>query len=162
MNISFFSMWRFAVEEWWDLCWIGRIPQMRVKPQHLYMACSGSSMNIYWTEVKWSESCSVVSNSLQPHGLYSPWDSPSQHTGVGRLFLLQGIFPTQGLNPGLPHCRWILYELSRKGSPRILEWLAYPFSSGSSQPRSWTWVSCIAGRFFTIWALREALFIELD
>ena len=47
--------------------------------------------------------------------------------------LLQGIFPTQGLNPGLPHCRWILYQLSHKGSPRILEWVAYPFSSGSSR-----------------------------
>ena len=45
---------------------------------------------------------------------------------------LQGIFPTQGLNPGLPHCGWILYQLSHKGSPRILEWVAYPFTSGSS------------------------------
>ena len=43
--------------------------------------------------------------------------------------LLQGIIPTQGLNPGLPNCRWILYDLSHKGSPRILEWVAYPFSS---------------------------------
>ena len=46
-------------------------------------------------------SCSVVSNSLQPHGLYSPWNSPGQVTGVSSLPLLQGIFPTQGLNPGL-------------------------------------------------------------
>ena len=46
--------------------------------------------------------------------------------------LLQGIFPTQGLIPGLPRCRWILYQLSHKGSPRILEWVAYPFSRGSS------------------------------
>jgi len=46
--------------------------------------------------------------------------------------LLQGIFPTQGSNPGLPHCRQILYQMSHKGSPRILEWVAYPFSSGSS------------------------------
>ena len=50
-----------------------------------------------------SESCSVVSDSLQPHGLYSPWNSPGQNTGVGSLSLLQGIFPTQGSNPGLPH-----------------------------------------------------------
>ena len=42
---------------------------------------------------------------------------------------LQGIFPTQGSNPGLPHCGQILYQLSHKGSPRILEWVAYPFSS---------------------------------
>ena len=51
---------------------------------------------------------------------------------------LQGIFPTQGSNPGLPHCRRILYQLSHKGSARILEWVAYPFSSGSSRLRNWT------------------------
>ncbi|XDA71253.1 hypothetical protein R6Z07F_001605 [Ovis aries] len=96
-----------------------------------------------------SASHSVVSSSLQPHGLYSPWNSPGQNTGVGSLSLLQGIFPTQGLNPGLPYCRWILYQLSRKSSPGILEWVAYPFSSRSSQPRDQTRVSCIAGGFFT-------------
>ena len=63
----------------------------------------------------------------------------------GSLSLLQGIFPTQGSNPGLLHCRWILYHLSHKGSPRILEWVAYPFSSGSSETRNPTRVSCIAG-----------------
>ena len=47
----------------------------------------------------------------------SPWNSPGQNTGVGSLSLLQGIFPTQGLNLGLPHCRWILYQLSSQGSP---------------------------------------------
>ena len=98
-----------------------------------------------------------MSNSLQPHEVYSPWNSPGQNTGVGSLSLLQEIFPTQGLNPGLPHCRQILYQLSHKGNPRILEWVAYPFSRGSSQPRDWTQVSCIAGRFFTSWALREVL-----
>ena len=54
-----------------------------------------------------------------PYGLYSPWNSPGQNTGVGGLSLLQGIFPTQGLNPGLPHCRRILYQLSYEGSPSI-------------------------------------------
>ena len=77
-------------------------------------------------------SCSVVSDSLQPHGLYSLWNSPGLNTGVGSLSLLQGIFPTQGSNPGLPHFRRILYQLSHKGSPRILEWVAYPFSRGTS------------------------------
>ena len=100
-----------------------------------------------------SESRSVVSDSLRPHGLYSPWNSPGQNTGVGSLSLLQGIFPTQGGNPGIPHCRQILYQLSHKGSPRILQWVAYPFSSGSSQPRNRTGGSCIAGGFFTIWAM---------
>ena len=61
-----------------------------------------------------------------------PWDSPGKNTGVGCQALLQGIFPTQGSNPGLLHCRWILYQLSHKGGPRILEWVAYPFSSRSS------------------------------
>ena len=64
----------------------------------------------------WSEICSVVSNSLWPHELYSPWHSPGQNTEVGSLSLLQGIFPTQGSNPGLLHCRWVLYQLSHKGS----------------------------------------------
>ena len=58
-----------------------------------------------------------MSNSLQPHGLYSSWNSPGKNTGVGSLSLLQGIFPTQGSNPGLPHYRRILYQLSHKGSP---------------------------------------------
>ena len=104
--------------------------------------------------MKWSESCSVTSDSLRPLGLYSPWSSPAQNTGVGSLSLLQGIFPTQGLNPGLLHCRRILYQLSHKGNPRILEWVAYPFSRGSSWPRNWTGVSCIAVGFFTNWAMK--------
>ena len=104
-----------------------------------------------------SESHSVVSNSLWLHGLHSPWNSPGQNTRERSLSLLQGIFPTQGLNPGLPHCRRILYQLSHKGTPRIPEWVAYTFSSRSSQPRNQTGVSCIAGGFFTNWATREAL-----
>ena len=66
-----------------------------------------------------SESCSVVSDFLRPHGLYSSWSSPGQNSGLGSLSLLQVIFPTQGSNPGLPHCRQILYQLSHKGSPYI-------------------------------------------
>ena len=56
-------------------------------------------------------------DSLRLRGLYSPWNSPGQNTGVGSFSLLQGIFQTQGSNPGLPHCRQILYQLSHKGSP---------------------------------------------
>ena len=110
--------------------------------------------------MKWSESRSVMSDSMRPHGLDSPWNSPGQNTGVGSCSLLQGIFPTQRLNSGFPHCRWILYQLSHKGSPRILEWVAYPFSSGSSQPRNWTGVFCITGGFFTNWAIKEAPFLN--
>ena len=54
---------------------------------------------------------------LRSHGLYSPWTSPGQNTEGGSFSLLQGIFPTQGLNPGLPHCKWILYQLSHQVSP---------------------------------------------
>ena len=86
----------------------------------------------------------------------APRNSPGQNTGVGSSYFLQGIFPSQGLNPGPPHYRQIVYQMSHQGSPRILEWVAYPFSRGSSQLRNWTGVSCIAGRFFTVWATREA------
>ena len=102
-----------------------------------------------------SESHSVMSDSLQAHALCSPWHSPGQNTGVGSLSFLQWIFPAQGSNPGLPHCRQILYQLSHQGSSRILEWVAYPFSSRSSWPRNRTGASCIAGGFFTNWAIRE-------
>ena len=73
-------------------------------------------------ELPWrseSENCSVMSDSLWPHGLYSPSNSPGQNTGVGSLSLLQQIFLTQGSNPSLPHCRWILYQLSHQGSPEL-------------------------------------------
>ena len=121
-------------------------------------------------------SCSVVSNSLQPHGLWParllcPWNSPGKNTGLGCHFLLQRIFPTQELNLNLLHCTQILYPLSYEGSPeqlgiiflytcewtvhgmlqaRILEWVTIPFSRGSFQPR----VSNPG--FFTSWATREA------
>ena len=87
-------------------------------------------------------------DSLPPHGLFSPWNSPGQNTEVGSCSHLQGIFPNQGLNPSLLHCEQILYQLRHKGRPRILEWIAYPFSSRSSQPRNQTRVSCNAGGFF--------------
>ena len=66
-----------------------------------------------------SESLWVLSDSLRPHGLYSPWNSLGPNTGVGSLSLLQGIFPTQGSNPGLLHCKQILYQLSHKGSSAL-------------------------------------------
>ena len=134
-------------------------------------------------QVKWSESRSVVSNSLQPHGLYSPWDSLGQNTGVGSLSLLQGIFPTQGSNlqaDSLPlsHlgsptyvikfkvkvkvtqscptlCNPMNYTVHGILQARILEWVAFPFSRGSSQARNQTQVFRNAGTLFTSWAARE-------
>ena len=73
--------------------------------------------------------CSLPGSSVH-------WESPGKDSGVGYHALLQGIFPTKGSNPGLLHCGRILCYLSQQGSPRILEWVAYPFSRGSSQPRS--------------------------
>ena len=66
--------------------------------------------------MKVTQSCLTLCNV---HGLYSPWNFPGQKTGVGSLSLLQGIFPTQGSNPGLLHCRQILYQLSHQESPEI-------------------------------------------
>ena len=98
--------------------------------------------------------CSPPGSSVHPWGFSrqeywsglsypSPWHLPNP-----------GIAPTQ--TQGLPHCRQIINHLSPQGRPRILEWVAYPFSRGSSWPRNWTGVSWIADRFFTSWATREA------
>ena len=75
-----------------------------------------------------SEGRSVLSDFLQPHGLYCPWNSPGQNTAVGSLSLLQGIFPIQGSNPHLPHCRQILYQLSHKGAKIINLRVFFPFN----------------------------------
>ena len=83
-------------------------------PKNVQTATQLHSSHILASE---SKSRSVGSDSLQPHGLYSPWNSPGQNTEVGSCSLIQAIFPTQGSNPGLPHCKWILYQLSHRGSP---------------------------------------------
>ena len=122
---------------------------------------TGSSWLSDWNLSEW-KSFSSVRLFVTPWTIYSPGNSlcqntgvGSQNTGVGSDSFLQGIFPTQRLNPGLPHCRWILYQMSHKGSLRILEWVAYPFSRGSSWPKNKTGVSCIAGRFFTNWDIPD-------
>ena len=109
-----------------------------------------------WHEKKVKMKVAQSCPTLQSHGLCSPWNSPGQNTGVGSRSLLQGIFPTHGSNPGLLHCRQILYQLNHQRSPRILEWVAYPFSCRSPWPWNRTRVSCITGGFFTSWATREA------
>ena len=105
-----------------------------------------------------AQSCLTLCDPMNcsPPGSSVHGDSPGKNTRVGCHVLLQEIFPSQGLNPGLLNCRQILYWLSHQGSPRILEWVAYPFSRGSSWPRNWTRVFCIADRFFPSWASREA------
>ena len=91
-----------------------------------------SQMLIYYLCLV-AQSCLTLCNSMDcsPPGSSVPGDSPGKKTVVG--------------------------SLSHQGSPRILEWVSYPFSRGSSRPRNWTGVSCIAGRFFTSWATREAV-----
>ena len=123
----------------------------------LIETCQWAIMNVL-RKWKW-KSLSHVWLFLTPW-LLCPWNSPGQNTGVGSCSLLQGIFPTQESNPGLPYCRWILYYLSHQGIPRKLEWIAYLFFRGSSQPRNRTQVSYLAGRFFTSWATREASAIK--
>ena len=88
-----------------DVAWWRPLKMFHIFKDHLYTVYSES------------ESCSVLSDSLRPNGLYSPWNSPCQNTGMGSFSLLQGIFPTQGSNPGFPHCRQILYQLSHNRSP---------------------------------------------
>ena len=90
-------------------------------PRPFPISIPWSSGTVYLASRRISEGCSVMFNSLRPHGLYSPWNSPGQNTGVSSLSLLRGIFPTQGSNPGLPHCRQILYQLSHQGSPLGLQ-----------------------------------------
>ena len=89
-------------------------------------------MNLLWNAHD-SEKCKSLSgsHSLWPQGLYSPWNSPGQNTGVGSLSLLQGFFPTDGSNPGLLHCRRILYQHSYQGSTWIWSKL---FSRIQSKP----------------------------
>ena len=87
-----------------------------------------------------------MSDSLRPHGLYGPWNSPGQNTGLGSLSLLQGTFPTQGSNPGLPHCRHILYQLSHKGSPwetQNSQAKFYLHPKTMAPPSLWFWFSAL-------------------
>ena len=96
-------------------CWT-TINRRMLEPTKEDISCPKTKRKPPWEgKVK---GISVMSNSLWSHGLYSPWNYPGQNTGVGSLSLLQGIFPTQESNPGLPHCRRILYQLSHKGSPK--------------------------------------------
>ena len=104
-----------------------------------------SATGLWCVYVKVTESCLTLSNPRQS----MEFSRPEYWRGLP--FPSLGDLPTQGLNPGLPHCRRIPHQLSHLGRPRILEWVAYPFSSSSSQPRNPIGVSCIAGGFLTSW-----------
>ena len=108
----------------------------------LYQLGYGASLVAQW---KWSESLSVVSDSLRPHGLW-----------ILQARILEWVAsPNPGIEPRSPVLQADSLPAEPQGSPRILEWVAYPFSRGSSQPRNQPGVSCIASRFFTNWAIRE-------
>ena len=116
----------------------GHISQNGVKSKWKLLSC------VQLFEIPWT---------IQSMGFSRP------EYGSGWPFPSLGDLPNPGIDPGLLYCRRILYQLSHQGSPRILEWVVYPFSSRSSQPRNQTGVSCIAGRFFTNWAIRKAQYI---
>ena len=107
-----------------------------------------------------SESRSVVLDSVTPWTvacqapLSMGFSRPEYWSG--QPFHFPGDLPNPMTEPNNSHCRWILYWLSHQESPRILEWVGCPFCGGSSQPRNQSRASCIAGRFFTSWATREA------
>ena len=105
-----------------------------------------------------SESRSVVSNSLLLHGLSMEFSRPEYWSG--QPFPSPGDLPNPGTEPRSLAFQEDSLPGEPKGGPGILEWVAYPFSSRSSQPRNQTGVSCSAGRFFTNWAIREALRVK--
>ena len=117
-----------------------------------------------------AQSCPTLWDPVDcsPPGSSVYGDSPGKTTGVGCHALLKGIFPIQGSNSGLPHCRWILYRLSHQGSPRVLELFAVPSSRESFRHRDWTHISCFLRWqvgfwffffFFTTSATWEAQFL---
>ena len=102
---------------WGPLCLFHKVFQEK-SPKYIYnpptcpppMHCHSR-----WSRYRMWKWKLLMSDSLRPHGLYSPWNSSGQNSGVGSLSLLQGIFPSQVSNPHLPYCRQILYQLSHMG-----------------------------------------------
>ena len=132
----------------WNWSWTGR-------PGILQSIRSQRVRHDWVTELNLvAQSCLILCD-CNPPGSSVYGDSPNKNTGEGCHVLFLVIFPFQGSKPVLLHCRQIIYHLSHKGSPRTLEWVSYPFSSGSAWPRNWTQVSCVTGEFFTSWDTRE-------
>ena len=108
-----------------------------------------------WTELNLvAQSCPILCG-CNPPGSSVHGDSPNKNTRMGCHAFFLVIFPFQRSNPVFLHCGQILYHLNHQGSPRILEWVAYPFSREPSQTRNRTGVSCTTRGFLTSWATRE-------
>ena len=119
--------------------------------------CIPTVLLCYWVSHVWFFVTAWTAVHQTPYGIHM--DSPGKITGVACHALLQGIFPTRGLNSGLLDCRKVL--LPFEPSPRILEWVVYPFSRGTCQLRNPTGISCIAGGFLTSWATQEVHILAL-
>ena len=124
----------------WQLGWEGNLGDNEYTYKYGWVFCCPPKMIktllISYTPVL---SPSVMSNSLwpmdcSPPGSFVHGDSPGKNTGVVCHALSQGIFPTQGSSPGLPHYRWILYHLRHQEAQEYQSWVAYHFSRGSSDP----------------------------
>ena len=113
-GLSSASVLPMNIQGWFPLGWTGLIS---LHPEELSRVFSSTTV----CRISESQSRSVVSDSATPWTVQSMEISPGQNTGVGSFSHLQGIFPTQGSNPVLPHCRWILYQLSHEENWRILE-----------------------------------------
>ena len=137
----------------------GTQPASKLTPRARHAGLQAPDCPCTIVKVKVAQSCQT---HWDPMDFSRPWNSPGQSTGVGSLSLLQGDLPNAGIenrspsNTGLPHCRRFLYQLSHKGSPRILEWVALSLLQQIFPTQESNLVSCIAGGFFTNWALREA------
>ena len=147
----FFTIW--ATREVWKWKSFSRV-QLFVTPWTIQSMIF--SRPEYWSGEPFPSPGYLPDPGIEPRSLVLQVDSlPAEppgkpkNTRVGSLSFLQQIFPTQGSNQGLFHCRRILHQQRHQGSPRILEWVVYPFSSGSSWPRNQTGTACIAGRIFT-------------
>ena len=112
-------------------------------------------------------SSSVMSDCLWPHGLQParllcPWDSPGKNTGVGCHALLQGIFPSQGLNPGLQHYRQILLPTEPPGKPKNTGVGGLSLLQGIFPTQESNWCLLHCRWFFTSWATREAPYLHWE
>ena len=164
-----------------DVCKSWKVYEWYLRKLQLHLLLTGNNEKVQHMKIIWSLSkiVSIITTSVNylsvPNSPFSKWkwkslshiwffvtpwiiqfmEFPRSEYWSGYPFSSPWDFPNPGIEPRSPTCRQILYQLSPQGNPRILEWVAYLFSSVPSRSRNWTEVSCIADRFFTSWAARE-------